>query len=284
MDSSRDIADLLAIMVALRTPETGCPWDVEQTFGSIAPYTIEEAFEVVDAIDRGDLEDLRDELGDLLLQVVFHARMAEEQGAFDFGDVVSSITAKMIRRHPHVFGSARDLSPVAVRALWAEIKSAEKAARQARRAGVPPRFLDDVPGNHPALTQALKLQARAATVGFDWNDARQVLRKIEEETRETAEALETGEPGLVEEEVGDLLFAVVNLARHAGVDPEAALRACNGKFRRRFGHMEASLAARGDVLPGTPLAEMEALWQDAKALEKEGDTGLRPATPEIART
>jgi nucleoside triphosphate diphosphatase len=265
---SRDVADLLAIMAALRNPATGCPWDVEQTFRSIVPYTIEEAFEVADAVERHDLEDLCDELGDLLLQVVFHARVAEEQNAFDFGDVVAAITGKMIRRHPHVFGAARDLSPAAVTALWADIKASEKAERQARRGTTLPRHLDDVPRSLPALLQALKLQTRAATVGFDWDDIDEVLRKIAEETREVSDAVAARDMAAVEEEIGDLLFAVVNLARHAGVDPESALRGCNGKFRRRFGHVESQLAATGRPLAGTPLEEMEALWQDAKAQEK----------------
>ena len=268
MEASRDIADLLAIMAALRDPENGCPWDIEQSFRTIAPYTIEEAFEVADAIERNDLEDLRDELGDLLLQVVFHARMAEEQGSFDFGEVVATVSAKMVRRHPHVFGEARGLFPAAVKALWAEIKAGEKAERQVRRGAQPLRNLDDVPSNHPALTQSLKLQARAATVGFDWNDVRQVLRKIVEETQEVAAAIETGEPRAIQEEVGDLLFAVVNLARHVGADPESALRACNSKFRRRFGHIESTLAAQGQDLAGSSLETMERLWQDAKTKEK----------------
>lgn len=268
MEASRDITALLAIMAALRDPDHGCPWDVEQDFASIAPYTLEEAYEVVDAINRGDLDDLRDELGDLLLQVVFHARMAEEQGAFDFGGVVEAITAKMIRRHPHVFGSARDLSPSDVKALWAHIKAGEKQERQARRGTEPARFLDDVPANHPALTQALKLQARAATVGFDWPDAAQVTAKIHEEIEEVTEALEKGTAAEIEDEIGDLLFAVVNLARHGGVDPESALRRSNAKFRRRFGHIESELAAGGRTLAASSLDEMEALWVAAKRLER----------------
>ena len=255
-------------MAALRHPETGCPWDVEQSFRTIVPYTIEEAFEVADAVARDDLEDLRDELGDLLLQVVFHARMAEEQGRFEFGDVVMAITGKMIRRHPHVFDTLRHLSPAAVKGLWAEIKAAEKAERQARRGVEGGGHLDDVPSNHPALTQAIKLQMRAATVGFDWNDVRQVLRKIAEETHEVSSAIEAGEARAVEEEIGDLLFSVVNLARHADVDPEAALRACNMKFRRRFGHIEATLKSQGSDLAGSSLETMENLWQDAKVREK----------------
>ena len=268
MERSRDIVDLLAIMAALRNPETGCPWDVEQTFASIAPYTIEEAYEVADAIGRGDLDDLRDELGDLLLQVVFHARLAEEQGAFDFGGVVQAITAKMIRRHPHVFGTTRDLTPADVKGLWAEIKAGEKRERQARRGFEPARHLDDVPANHPALIQAAKLQARAAAVGFDWPEATQVLEKVREEIDEVAEAIDAGSVPEIEDEIGDLLFAVVNLARHTGVDAEAALRRGNAKFRRRFGHVEAEITASGQPLGSASLDEMEALWGAAKALEK----------------
>ncbi|MDX7949861.1 nucleoside triphosphate pyrophosphohydrolase [Lichenihabitans sp. Uapishka_5] len=268
MERSRDITDLLSIMAALRHPETGCAWDVQQSFASIAPYTVEEAYEVVDAIGRGDLEDLQDELGDLLLQVVFHARIAEEQGAFDFGHVVEAITAKMIRRHPHVFGAVRELSPEQVKGLWANIKEGEKAARQARRGLEPSRHLDEVPRNHPALTQALKLQNRAAAVGFDWPDLAPVAAKVREEIDEVVDAEATGTRSEIEDEIGDLLFAVVNLARHVDVDPEAALRRGNDKFRRRFGHIETSLAAQGRSLGEATLAEMEDLWGDAKAGEK----------------
>lgn len=267
---SRDIAALIAIMAALRTPGTGCPWDLEQDFASIAPYTIEEAYEVADAIARGDLLDLRDELGDLLLQVVFHARMAQERGLFDFGSVVEAITAKLIRRHPHVFGEARHLPPAEVKALWGQIKAQEKAERRAarERAGLPDTapagLLAGVPANLPALTRAEKLQARASTVGFDWNDARQVLAKIREETEEVDVALASGDRQATAEEVGDLLFAVANLARHAGVDPEAALRGTNLKFERRFGFIEQELDRQGRNLGATSLEEMEALWQSAK--------------------
>ncbi|MEP9353405.1 nucleoside triphosphate pyrophosphohydrolase [Xanthobacter sp. KR7-65] len=275
MESSRDIARLIEIMAALRTPVTGCPWDLEQTFASIAPYTIEEAYEVTEAIARGDMPDLKDELGDLLLQVVFHARMAEEEGAFAFPDVVEAITAKLVRRHPHVFGSARDLSPEAVKGLWAEIKAQEKAARAAARAaaGQPPQkaeagALAGVPLPLPALTRALKLQEKASRVGFDWNDARQVLAKIREETEEVAEALDKGGTDAIRDEIGDLLFAVVNLARHAGVDPERALRGTNDKFTRRFGHVEEVLAEAGRRPDEASLDEMEALWQAAKHKER----------------
>ncbi|MFG1267405.1 nucleoside triphosphate pyrophosphohydrolase [Xanthobacter sp. DSM 14520] len=277
MDPSRDIARLIEIMAALRTPGTGCPWDLEQSFATIAPYTLEEAYEVADAIARADMGDLREELGDLLLQVVFHARMAEEDGAFDFGGVVEAITTKLIRRHPHVFGTARDLSPEAVKGLWAEIKAQEKRElAQARAAtGLPVEeaqqgALAGVPLPLPALTRALKLQEKASRVGFDWNDARQVLAKIREETQEVAEALEDGGLAAIRDEIGDLLFAVVNLARHAGVDPEDALRGTNDKFTRRFGHVEHRLAAAGRRPEQASLDEMEALWQEAKQKEREG--------------
>ena len=275
MTPSRDLAVLLEIMAALRTPVSGCPWDLEQDFASIAPYTIEEAYEVVDAIERGDLADLKDELGDLLLQVVFHARMAQEAGHFAFPDVVEAITSKMIRRHPHVFGDAKDLTPAEVKGLWGAIKAQEKALRaQARAAaGLPPEpeakgLLGGVPTTLPALTRAVKLQAKASTVGFDWNDARLVLAKIQEEAREIEEALDAGaSKAEVAGEVGDLLFAMANLARHVDADPEAALRTTNAKFERRFAHIEASLAAAGKTTAEASLEEMDALWNEAKGLE-----------------
>jgi nucleoside triphosphate diphosphatase len=272
MHPSRDIERLLAIMAALRTPGSGCPWDLEQDFATIAPYTIEEAYEVAEAIARGDLLDLKDELGDLLLQVVFHARMAEEAGAFDFGDVVESITGKLIRRHPHVFGDARDLSPAGVKALWGEIKEAEKAERRRERGEAEERaaagVLAGVPAGLPALVRAEKLTRKAATVGFDWPDAAQVVGKIEEEVREVREALEAGARGAIEDEIGDLLFAAVNLARHAGVDPESALRRANAKFERRFRAVEQALAAGGRQPAEASLAEMEDLWVEAKTAER----------------
>ena len=275
MQASRDINALLAIMAALRTPVTGCPWDLEQTFDSIVPYTIEEAYEVADAVQRGDRLDLADELGDLLLQVVFHARMAEEEKSFDFGDVVHAVTSKLIRRHPHVFGDARDLSPDEVKTLWAAIKAREKADRRAARAaaGLPEEadargVLSGVPTPLPGLTRAMKLQAKASTVGFDWNDARLVLDKIREETAEIEQALDHGaDKATVAGEIGDLLFAVVNLARHVDADPEAAVRVTNAKFERRFAHIEASLAARGAEIGSASLADMDALWNEAKSLE-----------------
>ena len=270
-----DIARLIEIMAALRTPGTGCPWDLEQDLASIAPYTIEEAYEVADAIARGDLGDLREELGDLLLQVVFHARMAQEQGAFDFGDVVRALTDKLVRRHPHVFGDAQGLSAKAVEGLWERIKTQEREqkkreqkerAREAdgREAGA----LAGVAVALPALTRAFKLQAKAGKVGFDWNDPRAVLAKIREEADEIEAELVGGAPAAAAAEVGDLLFAVVNLARHLGADPEAALRAANLKFERRFGAIERALAERGKSPREATLAEMEELWTQAKAAER----------------
>ncbi|MEI2734805.1 MAG: nucleoside triphosphate pyrophosphohydrolase [Rhodoblastus sp.] len=268
MEKSRDIARLLEIMAALRTPATGCPWDLEQNFSTIAPYTIEEAYEVADAIAHGDREDLREELGDLLLQVVFHARMAEEEGAFDFGGVVEAITDKLIRRHPHVFGDARDLSPDEVSALWGKIKAEEKRLKAARNPGASAlpaaRTLAKVKSGRPALARALDLQKAAGEVGFDWNDIRAVLDKIVEESREVTEAVASGKAERVEDEIGDLFFVMVNLARHAGVDPETALRGANAKFERRFAYVEDGLFARGKAPKDATLEEMDALWHEAK--------------------
>src|SRR5215470_6148887 len=266
MKPSRDISVLIDIMAALRTPGSGCPWDLEQSFATIAPYTIEEAYEVADAISRGDLEHLREELGDLLLQVVFHARMAQEAGAFDFGDVVLAITEKLLRRHPHVFGETRGLSSDAVKELWEQIKAAEKAEKVG--SADPAGALAGVPVALPGLTRALKLQAKAGKVGFDWNDARAVLAKIREEADEIEQEIAGGRQDEAAAEVGDLLFAVVNLARHLDVDPEAALRATNAKFERRFAAIERALAARGKSPKDATLAEMDALWDEAKAAEK----------------
>jgi nucleoside triphosphate diphosphatase len=263
MQQSRDINRLIEIMAALRTPGSGCPWDLQQTFATIAPYTIEEAYEVADAIARKDFTDLKDELGDLLLQVVYHARMAEEDRAFDFGDVVEAVTAKMIRRHPHVFAESRGLSPADVDALWSAIKAQERAARP-RKGGL----LADVPVALPGLMRAVKLQSKASTIGFDWHDARLVLAKIREETDEIEAAIETGEAEKIQDEIGDLLFAVANLARHIGIDPEAAIRGTNEKFARRFAHIEDRIAQRGQKLGEVSLAEMDALWDEAKAQEK----------------
>jgi ATP diphosphatase len=254
-------------MAALRTPGSGCPWDLEQTFRTIAPYTLEEAYEVADAIARDDLADLKDELGDLLLQVVFHARMAEEQRAFDFGDVVETITAKLVRRHPHVFADADGRTAVAVKGLWESIKAEERAEKgKAELSGA----LAGVPVALPALTRALKLQDKAGRVGFDWNDPRAVLAKIREEADEIEAELDHPDKAeAAAAEVGDLLFAVVNLARHLHADPEDVLRQTNLKFERRFAAIERALAARGKTPKQATLAEMDALWDAAKAAEKD---------------
>jgi nucleoside triphosphate diphosphatase len=303
MTPSRDIGRLLEIMAVLRTPGTGCPWDLAQNFSTIAPYTLEEAYEVADAITRDDMADLKEELGDLLLQVVYHARMAEERGAFSFGDVVQAITEKMIRRHPHVFGDmagelqahglqsrglqsrglqSRGLQsrgPQAVEGLWDRIKTQEKQDKAAgNNAGTANGALAGVPVALPALTRALKLQTNASKVGFDWNDPRAVLRKIREETDEIEAELDNPLPnpppqagegwvGAAAAEVGDLLFAAVNLARHLRADPEAVLRETNRKFERRFASIEKALAARGKAPQDSTLAEMDALWDAAKRSE-----------------
>ena len=268
MTPSRDISRLIEIMAALRTPVTGCPWDLIQNFETIAPYTIEEAYEVADAITRGDLDDLREELGDLLLQVVYHARMAEEQNAFGFGDVVEAISRKMIRRHPHVFADKDgNIQPASVKSAWERIKAEEKAERAARR---PPEetahtsLLASVKAGLPALTRAMELQRKASTVGFDWNDPRAVLAKIREEADEIEAALDRNDKQEIAEETGDLMFALVNLARHVDADPETALRATNAKFERRFAYIERALAAKGRSLENASLDEMDALWNEAK--------------------
>ncbi|MCC5983742.1 MAG: nucleoside triphosphate pyrophosphohydrolase [Rhodobacteraceae bacterium] len=267
------ITRLRAIMRALRDPQTGCPWDIAQDFASIAPYTIEEAHEVADAIDRQDWTDLRAELGDLLLQVVYHAQMAEEAGHFGFDDIARSIGDKMVARHPHVFGTeSRDKSAEQQTRDWERVKEAERARRGA--GGV----LDDVALGLPALMRAVKLQKRAARVGFDWPDAGDVLDKITEETRELVEARERLTAARVAEEFGDLLFVMANLARHLDLDPEAALRAANAKFTRRFRAIEAALADQGRRPQDSDLAEMDALWDAAKAAEKQAATEAEKVT------
>ena len=273
---SRDIAALLAIMRALRDPVSGCAWDIAQDFASIAPFTLEEAYEVVDAIERGDLVDLKDELGDLLLQVVFHAQMAQERGAFGFGDVVEAITAKLIRRHPHVFAAESADTPAKVKVLWDAVKAQEKASRAAARAaaGAPEEpsaggALAGAPLALPALTRAVKLQSKASAVGFDWGDAAPVFAKIREEIDELETALKDGEGrDAVDGELGDVLFSIANLARLLDVDPEAATRATNDKFTRRFAAIEQALAATGRRPEDASLAEMDALWDQAKARER----------------
>ena len=259
---------LLEIMARLRDPEHGCPWDVEQTFATIAPYTIEEAYEVADAIEQADMGALKEELGDLLLQVVFHARMAEESGQFDFGDVAAAISDKMVRRHPHVFGQESVDGVEAQSQAWETQKAAERTEKAAAR-GARASVLDGVAAGLPALTRALKLQKRAARVGFDWAEAAPILDKIAEEIAELRAEIDNGAaPERVEDELGDLLFAVVNLARRLETDPEAALRHTNAKFERRFHHIERHFAARDADLADVSLDDMEAAWQDAKATER----------------
>ncbi|MGC4390496.1 nucleoside triphosphate pyrophosphohydrolase [Agrobacterium sp. M50-1] len=278
MEASKDISRLIEIMEALRQPETGCPWDVVQTFETIKPYTIEEAYEVADAIERKDMDDLCEELGDLLLQVVFHARIAEERGEFAFGDVVEAVTAKMIRRHPHVFAVSEADTPDSVKLQWDRIKAEEKRERAERRArrGITEDFkagfLGGVQRSQPALTEALKLQEQAARAGFDWSDPAPILDKIEEEIAELREALAEGKPEKVSDELGDLIFALVNIGRHVKADPEDALRGTNTKFRRRFNHIETSLTENGETLEEASLERMEDLWQAAKRIERSLDT------------
>jgi len=269
MKPSKDIARLIEIMAALRDPETGCPWDQKQDFASIAPYTIEEAYEVADAISRGDLPHLKDELGDLLLQVVYHSRMAEEQDAFAFGDVVEAVTTKMIRRHPHVFGTPEERAAGAAPGFWDKVKAAEKGGQET--GGI----LGDVPVGLPSLTRAIKLQNKAAKVGFDWPSLEPVFAKLDEEIGELRAEIEKGagkpaadDPGIIEE-FGDLLFVVANVARHLKIDPEAALRAANDKFTRRFRYIEERLDQLGSSPAQSNLAEMDALWDEAKAREKD---------------
>jgi len=255
------IEKLLEIMARLRDPASGCPWDVGQDFSTIAPYTIEEAYEVADAIARRDMADLRDELGDLLFQVVFHARMAEEAGEFDFRAVTDAISDKLVRRHPHVFGTMEERQRGAVPGAWETIKAAERSARTP--AG-PDSVLDGVAIALPALKRAFKLGKRAALVGFDWPDAGGVMAKIDEELGELAVAGKSGEQDAVEEELGDLLFAITNLARHLKVDPEQALARANAKFERRFRRMEAEAAAEGANLAEMDIDALEVRWQSAK--------------------
>lgn len=276
MKPSRDITRLLEIMAALRAPKTGCPWDLEQDFASIAPYTIEEAYEVADAIERGDMEDLRLELGDLLLQSVYHAQMAAEAGKFDFGDVVEGITAKMIRRHPHVFGTedvtAEQYSASGMaKGTWEKIKAEEKSEAAAIRAakGLPPKqtqisLLSDVPTTLPGLSVAVKLQQKASKVGFDWNDPKAVLSKMREEIDELEQELDEANSERMKDEIGDLLFVIANLARHLEIDPEAAIRGANQKFRKRFAYIEQNIHKTGKSLQEADLDEMETMWQEAK--------------------
>ena len=288
---------LLAIMAALRTPGTGCPWDLEQTFESIAPYTIEEAYEVADAIRRRDMPDLKDELGDLLLQVVYHARMAEEADAFAFADVAEAVNAKMVRRHPHVFGSNEERAAGAQPDFWSRIKAEERAAKAEERARLSSTGVDvpsahgssllaDVPVAMPALTRAIKLQEKAAKVGFDWPDLAPVFAKLKEEVTELEEVIlaidATNQPPAVsgrlparesetankEEELGDILFVIANVARHLKLDPETALRKANDKFTRRFAYIERRLAEQGKTCEQSSLEEMDALWNEIRVADK----------------
>ena len=259
----RPIDRLLAIMARLRDPEGGCAWDLEQTFATIAPYTVEEAYEVADAIERNDLTDLRDELGDLLFQVVFHARMAEEQGVFAFDDVANAISEKMIRRHPHVFGAGAPRTSAEQTRAWEAIKAQERAGK-----GRGESLLDDVPAGLPAMTRAVKLSRRAAGVGFVWPTVDKVLEKLDEEVAELKVEIDAADLEKVRAELGDVLFVVANIARTLDIDPEDALRATNAKFARRFRHIETELKARGRTPDQSDLAEMDALWDAAKAAEK----------------
>ncbi len=263
------IARLLAVMARLRDPAGGCPWDIEQSFETIAPYTIEEAYEVAEAITLGDRGALRDELGDLLLQVVYHAQMAQEEGAFDFEAVAAGIAEKMVRRHPHVFAGASIEDTEAQTAAW-EAQKAEERDAKALAEGRSPSALDGVSAAYPALMRAMKLQRRAVRVGFDWPQTAGVFAKIEEELRELQEEVERDggqQPDRVEDEMGDLLFTVANLARHLGVDPETALRRCNAKFERRFRSMESGLADEGCPITEAGLDDMERHWRRAKLNE-----------------
>ena len=272
--AKHSISKLLDIMEKLRDPQSGCPWDIGQTFATIAPYTIEEAYEVADAIDRGQLADLKDELGDLLLQVVFHAQMAAEAGAFEFDDVAASISEKMVRRHPHVFSDGKADAPDAVKDQWEAIKAEENRQRAMRRANTGQsdcgeRFLDTVPVGLPALLGAIKLQKKAARVGFDWPETASVIGKVHEELGEVEAELADlpVERDRLEDEIGDLLFAVANLARHLKIEPESALRRTNSKFRRRFAIIEDRLKDDGKSLDEASLEEMETHWQAAKAAD-----------------
>ena len=276
MKPARDVTRLVEIMQALRAPDTGCPWDIEQTFGSIVPYTIEEVYEVVDAIDRGDMENLEEELGDLLLQVVYHAQIADELKHFSFPDVVETITKKMIRRHPHVFGDETARSAGMAKGTWERIKSEEKAERTLRKRakGIAPirqsdSMLNDVPSAMPPMMEAVKLQAKASKVGFGWNDPRAVLSKVREELNEYEQELDSGNTKRLQEELGDILFAVTNLARHADIDPDRALKGTNAKFRNRFRYIEDNIASHACTMMDASLEQLESLWSEAKTAENQ---------------
>ncbi|GLQ57768.1 nucleoside triphosphate pyrophosphohydrolase [Devosia nitrariae] len=268
MQPSRDLSRLIEIMAALRDPQSGCPWDLEQDFSSIRHYTIEEAYEVADAIERGDYDHLREELGDLILQPVYHAQIAAEQGLFEIGDVIYAITEKLIRRHPHVFGDLDASDPEAAKMRWEAIKAEERARKAERRGERPASLLDDVPAGLPALARAEKLAKRAATVGFDWPDAASVTAKVHEEITEVEAAAEIDDPSALHAEIGDLLFAVSNLARHHGIDPEAALRDANRKFARRFAYVEQRCREDGVEPADAGLARLDGYWNEIRAADK----------------
>jgi len=261
---SAALADLLELMERLRSPAGGCPWDREQTFASIAPYTIEEAYEVADAIARGNMSDLRDELGDLLFQVVFHAQIAREAGNFDFADVAAGLVAKMTRRHPHVFGDEDMRSAEQQTQAWETLKAGERHAKSDGSTSI----LSDVPVGLPALTRAVKLSKRAAQVGFVWAEVSEVIDKLHEEIAELEVEIVEGDKVKIADELGDMLFVCANIARHLGIDPEDALRQSNAKFTRRFAFIERSLADEGRAPEQATLPEMESLWQSAKAAER----------------
>ena len=271
-DAETPIGRLLAIMARLRDPEGGCAWDLEQSFATIAPYTVEEAYEVADAIQRGSMSDLVEELGDLLLQVVFHAQMAKEAGAFDFDDVARGIAAKMVRRHPHVFGAAEARTAAEQTAAWEDIKAEERAGK------AKPGLLDDVAIALPALTRATKLSRRAARVGFAWPSIDGVMAKLREEVAELEAEVAAGDTAKARQELGDVLFVCANIARELDVDPEDALRETNAKFTRRFGFVERALAAKGSSPERSSLAEMDALWDEAKRAERAMASGVDPAS------
>lgn len=280
MQPSRDITRLIEIMAALRDPVGGCPWDLEQDFSTIRHYTIEEAYEVADAIERQDFADLREELGDLLLQPIYHAQMASEAGHFDIGDVIYAITDKLIRRHPHVFGDVEAGTSAASEGRWEVIKAQERAAKAARKGEAAPSILDDVPNVLPALARAGKLTKRAAKVGFDWPDFAAVKAKVDEELDEVAQAQASGDTVAVHEEIGDLLFAVANLARHAGIDPEAALRDANFKFTRRFLYVEERCREDGVEPKDAGLEQLDSYWNEIRAADKAPlPVDIRPAEP-----
>lgn len=273
MQPSRDISRLIEIMAALRNRDGGCPWDLEQDFASISHYTIEEAYEVADAIERNDYQDLCEELGDLILQPVYHAQMASEKGLFDIGDVIEAITKKLIRRHPHVFEKEALKTGEAVKKRWDEIKAeerAEKAARHKDAAPNTPSVLDNIPKPLPALSRAEKLDRRAASVGFDWSDAQAVLAKCREELDEIEEALANKDKAAISEEIGDLLFATASLARHLKLEPEAALRQANAKFTRRFKYVEQKCQADNIAIEDAGMELLDGYWNEIRAADKSG--------------